>query len=79
MFLKAILLSFGCLIAWFVLLPMFVVGGGFALFTYAVFAELGAFLTGKPSQTLETSVAREMAHRMCGGYHIHARSSRRLP
>jgi hypothetical protein len=76
---KAMLLAFGCLIAWFVLLPLFVVCGGFALFTYAVFAELGAFLTGKPSQTLETSVARELARRMCGGYPIQARSTRRLP
>jgi hypothetical protein len=79
MSLKAIFLSFGCLIAWLVLLPTFVVGGGVALFTYAVLAEFGAFLTGKPSQTLETSVAREMARRMCGGYRLPARSSRRLP
>jgi hypothetical protein len=78
MFLKAVFLSFGCLIAWFVLLPTFVVGGGFALFTYAVLAELGAILTGRPSQTLETSVAREMARRLCGGYRVPARSSRRL-
>jgi hypothetical protein len=79
MSLKALFLSFGCLVAWFVLLPAFVVGGGFALFTYAVLAELGAFLAGKPSQTLETSVAREMAHRMCGGYGVQVRSGRPLP
>ncbi len=46
MSLKTILFSLGCVIAWFVLLPMLVIGGGIALFAYATFAELGAFLTG---------------------------------
>ena len=69
---KAVILSFGCLIAWFVLLPAFVIGGGIALFAYAVLAEFGASLTGKPRQALETSVAREMARRMCGGYRVAA-------
>ena len=69
MFLKAILFSLGCLIAWFVLLPVLVIGGGIALFAYATFAELGALLTGSPARTLDTTVARDIARTMCGsGY-----------
>ena len=66
---KALLFSFGCVLAWFVLLPSLVIGGGLALFAYAIFAELGALLTGTPSKPLDTSVAREIARRMCGGRH----------
>ncbi len=75
--LKTILFSLGCVLAWFVLLPLLLIGGGLALFAYAVFAELGAFLTGSTSNTLDISVAREIARRMCGGYSMPARSSRR--
>jgi hypothetical protein len=62
---KTILFSLGCILAWFVLLPVLVIGGGFALLSYAIFAELGALVTGVPSKTLDTSVAREIARRMC--------------
>ena len=79
MSLKAILLFFGCLVAWFILLPVLAIGGGVALFTYAFLAEVGASLMGRPRRPLETSVAREMARRMCGGYRVQARSSRLLP
>jgi len=65
MSLKAIFFSLGCIIVWFVLLPVLVVCGGIALFSYAVFAELGALLTGEHGKTLETSAAREIARRMC--------------
>jgi hypothetical protein len=74
MSLKTILFSLGCVLAWFVLLPVLLIGGGIALFAYAVFAELGAFLTGSPSKTLDSSVAREI---MCGGYRVPARNSQR--
>jgi hypothetical protein len=69
MSIKAVLFSFGCMLAWFVLLPSLVIGGGLALFAYAIFAELAALLTGTPSKSLDTSVAREVARRMCGGRH----------
>lgn len=75
---KAVFFSFGCLIAWFVLLPVLVIGGGLALFSYAVFAELGAFLAGIPSTTLDTTTARQMARRICPGYG-RAANVRRLP
>ena len=68
MSLKTILFSFGCVLAWFILLPTLVIGGGIALFAYAIFAELAAFLTGNPSHTLDGNAAREFARRMCGGY-----------
>jgi hypothetical protein len=68
--LKAVLYSLGCVIAWFVLLPALVIGGGIALFAYAIFAELGAFLTGSPARTLDTAAAREIARQMCSGYGV---------
>jgi hypothetical protein len=76
---KAVFFSIGCLIAWFVLLPVLVIVGGLALFAYAVFAELGAFLTGIPNKTLDTTAAREMARRICPGYRVRASNARRLP
>jgi hypothetical protein len=79
MSLKAILFSLGCVIAWFVLLPVMVIGGGIALFACAIFAELVALITGTPSKTLDTSVAREIARRMCGGPGVQASSIRRHP
>jgi hypothetical protein len=78
MSLKAVLFSLGCVIAWFVLLPALVIGGGIALFTYAIFAELGASLTGSPAGTLDTRVARQIARTMCGGgYGLEASGTRR--
>jgi len=74
---KAFLFSLGCLIAWFVLLPVLVIGGGIALFAYAVLAETAALLTGTTYNTLDTSTAREIARRMCGGYGFRTREIRR--
>jgi len=79
MSLKAILFALGCLVAWFVLLPVLLISGGVALAAYATFAELGAFLMGMPSKTLDSSAAREIARRMCGAYAVQARSTRQLP
>jgi hypothetical protein len=79
MSLKAIFFTLGCLVAWFVLLPLLLVAGGTALFAYAIFAELGSFLTGAPSKSLDKSAAREIARRMCGGYGVRARNTRRFP
>jgi hypothetical protein len=66
MSLKAVLFSLGCVIAWFVLLPALVIGGGLALFAYAIFAELGASLSDNSPGTVDTTGAREIARRMCG-------------
>ena len=67
MFLKAALFTLSCVIAWFVLLPILVIGGGIALFAYATFAEFGVLLTNSSATTLDTAVAREIARQMCGG------------
>ncbi len=75
MSLKAISYSLGCVIAWFVLLPLLVIGGGLALFAYATFAELVALLTGRDGNSLDISAAREIAHRMCGGHSGRSRNS----
>jgi hypothetical protein len=75
MSLKAIFLSLGCVVAWFVLLPTLVIGGGISLFAYAIFAELGALLTGNRSQTLDSAATREIARRTCGAYRLPARTN----
>jgi hypothetical protein len=77
MFLRTFLLSLACLLAWFVLLPMLVIGGGLALFTHAIFAELGAWFLGNTGTAVDTTAAREIARRMCGG--VQARNMRRRP
>jgi hypothetical protein len=79
MFLKAILLALGCLLAWLVLLPLLVIGGGAALFAYAIFAEFGAMFLGNTGTTVDPAAAREIARRMCGGYGVQARNLRRHP
>lgn len=79
MSLKAILLALGCVFAWCVLLPVLVIGGGTALFVYAVLAELVASLTGNLGKPLDTSEAREIARGMCNGYGVQGRGIRRQP
>jgi hypothetical protein len=79
MSLKAILFWLGCLLAWFVLLPLFLIAGGALLCGYAVLAELGAIFMGVPSNTLDKSAAREIARRMCGACAVQARATRRFP
>jgi len=79
MLLKAILFTLGCLVAWFVLLPVLLIVGGTALFAHAIFAELGALLTGNPGKTPDAAAAREIARRMCSGYGVHVRTTRRHP
>ncbi|HEY1315369.1 MAG TPA: hypothetical protein VGE92_15915 [Steroidobacteraceae bacterium] len=73
---KAILFSIGCALAWFVLLPVLVVGGALTLFSYAIFAEVASLLSGKPTETVDSAAAREIARRMCG-YAVERRRTRR--
>jgi len=73
---KVILFSLGCLLAWLVVFPLLFIGGGIALFAYALLAELGALLMGKTGNTVDMTVARETARRMCGGYGVQARNMR---
>jgi hypothetical protein len=75
MSIKAIFYAFGCLLAWFVLLPAMVIGGGAALLAYAIVAEVGKGMFGKPDVSLDSSKARAIAQRMCLDY----TSSRTLP
>ena len=79
MSLKTISFALGCLLAWFVLLPVLVIGGGVALLAYAICAELGAFLTGNTGKTVDSTVAREIARRMCDGHGVQPRNMRRHP
>jgi len=55
-----------CAAAWFVLLPLMVVGGTIALLSYAVFSELKENILGRAANP-DSKAAREMARRMCLG------------
>jgi hypothetical protein len=68
MYSQAISSSLGYLIAWFLILPIFVIGGGATLILYAVLAEIGAILTGSSGNTLDPAEARELARRICLGH-----------
>ena len=67
---KALLFSLGCVVAWFVLMPLLVVGGGLALFGVALLAEMGVSLTGSREKAVDPTTARAVAHRMCLGSRI---------
>jgi len=56
-----------CVLSWLVLLPLLLIGGGTALFGYAVIEELAEFLTGVETTALDHSAARELAARLCRG------------
>jgi hypothetical protein len=75
MSLKAIVFSLGCLLAWFVLLPLLLIGVGTALFCYAIFAELGVLLVGN-TKSVDSTVAREIARSICE-YGVQPRNMRR--
>jgi hypothetical protein len=60
---RQVMFYLGCAAAWFIALPVFVLGGGLALFIYAVFSEIGDFFIGG-SHKSDTD-AREMARLMC--------------
>jgi hypothetical protein len=77
MSLKTVFFTLGCVAVWFVLLPALLIGGGLALLSYAIIGEFVTFLTGKPA-SIDTSAAREIARRICGGYTAEARDTRRL-
>ena len=63
---KLVLFLLGCAVSWFIALPVFVIGGGIALFAYAVFSEIGDFVSGG-AKTAESADARERARLMCLG------------
>jgi hypothetical protein len=68
MFFNAVFISLACTIVWFLLLPIFVIGGGTILFVYATLSELGALLTGRAGNSIDPATAREIARRICLGY-----------
>jgi hypothetical protein len=56
-----------CGATWFILLPVFVLGGTIALVSYAVFSELRENILGRRAKALDKTAARETARRMCLG------------
>jgi hypothetical protein len=64
---KDIVFYLVCVAAWFVLLPLLVVGGTIALVSYALFSELRENFLGRRAKVLDKAAAREMARRLCLG------------
>ena len=71
MSLKLFVSSLGCVLAWMVLLPIGLIGGGVALITYAIFAEVSERVTGAERKRIDPSTAHRMALQM-----LHPRHSR---
>jgi hypothetical protein len=67
MLFKAIFTSIGCMIAWFLLMPIFVFGGGATVLLYALTLEISSLLTGRGKKSPDPIAAREMARRICLG------------
>ena len=67
MWFKAVVFYLICAATWFILLPLLVVGGTIALFSYAVISELKDTILGGTAKALDKKAAREMARRMCLG------------
>jgi hypothetical protein len=67
MWFKDVIFYLVCAAAWFILLPLFLVGGTIALVSYAVLSELREYLLGRTAKVLDNAAAREMARRMCLG------------
>jgi cell division protein FtsX len=57
-----------CAATWFILLPLFVVGGMIALLGYAIASELTEIFLGRTAKALDKTAAREIARRMCLGH-----------
>jgi len=64
---KDIVFYLVCVTAWFVLLPLLVVGGTITLVGYALFSELRENFLGRRAKVLDKAAAREMARRLCLG------------
>jgi hypothetical protein len=64
---KQLLGSTGYAAAWLIL-PVFAVGCGAALLTYAVMTLLGEILVGGAKKSLDKATARELARRLCLGH-----------
>jgi hypothetical protein len=69
MSLKLFISSLGCVLAWMVLLPIGLIGGGVALFTYALFAEIAQRLIGVNDNRIDPPTARRMALQMLNPRH----------
>ncbi len=64
MWFKQVAFCLGCVAAWWVVVPLFVIGG-MALAAYAVFGEVGELLVPRKSPAMAARDARELARRIC--------------
>jgi hypothetical protein len=65
MSIKKFVFCVGCAIAWFILLPLFIVSGGLSLLAYALFGEISEVLIGRRKSAMDVNAAREIARRLC--------------
>lgn len=64
---KQLMFFLGCAIAWFVLLPLCIVGGLLALISCAIVSEVGELVVGDAEKSIDQATARELARRVCLG------------
>lgn len=64
---KQVTFFIGCVVAWFVLLPICLVCGAIALLGYAVFSVVGELVVGDTLSSVDNSTVRETARRVCLG------------
>lgn len=67
MAIRTVLFYLGCAATWLVLLPILAAAGALALLSYAVFSEFCETFLGLSAPSLDNSMARELARRMCTG------------
>jgi hypothetical protein len=67
MSLKQVSFFIGCVVAWFVLLPLCIAGGAMALLAYVVLGEVSEWVAGGTQPAVDGSSARELARRVCIG------------
>jgi hypothetical protein len=65
MSIRKIVFCVGCVIAWFILLPLFLVSGGLSLLAYALFGEISEVVIGRRKTAMDANAAREIARRLC--------------
>lgn len=68
MSMRSVFFLLGCAVAWLVLLPIMVIGGGVALLAYALGAEAVDAATGRRGQP-DAAAASEIAKRLCDGHY----------
>jgi uncharacterized membrane protein len=62
---KNIVFFLGCILAWFIVLPILTIFGLIALVGYATVSQLANAARGRAAKTPDASTAREIARQVC--------------